>query len=187
MPRSAISSTASGGHTKPVTPSSMISGRPPTFDATTGTSHAIASSAARPKLSCADGSRNRSATDSHGTRSCCSPAKTTRRCRPVLARRAARCRRATGPSPMSTNRARNVLANQAEHLERHVHALDRAEIRDVHDQRVASIRRTEPRAQRRIGPPPVLRAVEEVGDDPNLVPDAEGRRSCRPSGSGTPR
>ena len=35
--------------------------------------HAIASSAARPKLSCADGSRNRSLTDSNGTISSCSP------------------------------------------------------------------------------------------------------------------
>ena len=59
-PLSAISSSASGGCRKPLTPCSITSGRPPTRDATTGTSHAIASSAARPKLSCADGSRNRS-------------------------------------------------------------------------------------------------------------------------------
>ena len=42
-------------------------GQPAHRDATTGTSHAIASSAARPKLSCDDGSRNTSATDSSGT------------------------------------------------------------------------------------------------------------------------
>ena len=69
----AISSSASGGCRKPLTPCSITSGSPPTRDATTGTSHAIASSAARPKLSCADGSRKTSLIDSSGTTSSCAP------------------------------------------------------------------------------------------------------------------
>ena len=165
-------STASGGHTKPVTPSSMISGSPPTFDATTGTSHAIASSAARPKLSCADGSRNRSAIDSHGTSSCCSPTNDDVVGQPVV-----------GDAPLDVGPHRAVAdeheprahaaANQAEHLQRHVDALDRPEVRDVHDERVASLRRAQPRAQVRIVPAAILGAIEEVGDDADLVLDAE--------------
>ena len=63
----AMPSRSSGSHRNPPTPSSTTSGNPPTRDATTGTSQAIASSAARPKLSCADGRRKRSETDSSGT------------------------------------------------------------------------------------------------------------------------
>ncbi len=56
----AIPSMSSGAWRHPETPSSTTSDNPPTREATTGTPHAIASSAARPKLSCADGSRKTS-------------------------------------------------------------------------------------------------------------------------------
>ena len=87
-----------------MTPCSITSGRPPTFEATTGTSQAIASSAARPKLSCADGSRNTSAPTA---RESPPPARRASRRR---ARRRARAPAeapspSSGPSPTSRSRA----------------------------------------------------------------------------------
>ena len=71
----AMPSRSSGAWRKPFSSSLMTSGSPPTRDAITGTSQAIASSAARPKLSCADGSRNTSEMESSGTTWSCSPTK----------------------------------------------------------------------------------------------------------------
>ena len=103
----AMPSRSAGSWRKPVTPCVMTSGSPPTFDATTGTSHAMASSAARPKLSCAEGSRKTSADESSGITSSCAPSTSTER-RDVRARgRAGRPfralarhrRAAAGPGP----------------------------------------------------------------------------------------
>ena len=169
--------------TKPVTPSSMISGRPPTCEATTGTSHAIASSAARPKLSCADGSRNRSATDSHGTRSCCSPTNVDVVGEPVLGDAAARRSARSGPSPIEHEPgAARVWRISAKHLERRVDALDRPEVRDVDDERVVSSGGHSRARSAGSGRRRYSRAVEEVRDDADLVADAERRDRVAPSG-----
>ena len=77
MALAAMPSRSARSWRNPVTPCAMTSGRPPTFDATTGTSQAMASSAARPKLSCADGNRKTSATESSGITSSCAPSIST--------------------------------------------------------------------------------------------------------------
>ena len=109
----AIPSRSSGSCRNPVTPFSITSGRPPTRDAMTGTSHAIASSAARPKLSVADGSRNTSDADRSERTSSCSPTARTSPATPRSRASSRPCGR-SGPSPTSTSVAgtdRRIRAN----------------------------------------------------------------------------
>ena len=169
----------------PVTPSSMISGRPPTFDATTGTSHAIASSAASPKLSCAgrqqEQIRDRQPRDQvllfADEHDLAGQAVLGHPAFDVGAHRAV----ADEQEPRT-----HAPPDQAKHLERHVDALHRPEVRDVNDERVAAIRRAQPGTQCGVGPPPILGAIEKIRDDADRAANAERGDRCPPSGSGTP-
>ena len=158
-PLSAIACRSSGGCRNPVTPCWITSGSPPTADATTGTSHAIASSAARPKLSCADGSRNRSATESSATMSSCSPRNSASPISPAdVNRSCARC--ASGPSPTSSSRAFTRAAHAPEDLDDRVHALHGAEVGHVDDEVIGAAQQLLPQLRRRAAA--VALAVEEV-------------------------
>ena len=160
--------------TKPVTPSLMISGRPPTFDAITGTSHAMASSAARPKLSCVDGSRNRSATDSQRTGSCSSPTKRHVVCQAHTRRTRRSMRRRSGPSPISSSRARQLAARSGRNTSSTTSTRLTGRKFDMWTTRASH--RPQDRARREGAgsrPPAVLLAVEKVGDDLDRMANAE--------------
>ena len=164
---------------------SITSGRPPTRDATTGTSHAIASSAARPKLSCADGSRNTSddrqqrqhlillAEELHlvGDAERRAPAASPR---PGPGRRRPS---AAGPAPRGRSRANTSIDRR--------HPLHRPEVRDVDDDLLAVAARSGARSagtsRRRC-----TRAVEEVRNHADVARRRRARDTCPPSGSPTP-
>ena len=149
----------------------MTSGRPPTFDATTGTSHAIASSAASPKLSCADGSRKTSDAESSGITSSCAPSISTSG---VMF--SSRPRRyavpSSGPSPTSSNRAgtaRLILAKTS------ITASIRLTGRKFDTWMTSFVASSGAKRCRRPGTvaPPVDLAVEAIGDDLDVAADAE--------------
>ena len=117
----------------------MISGSPPTLDATTGTSHAMASSAARPKLSCADGSRNRSADESSPDEILPLPQKDDIVLQAGLVHEPFDVG-ADGPSPTSANLARTRWRMRRNTSSATVDALHRTEVRDVDHERVVADR-----------------------------------------------
>ena len=132
----AIASTSPTGQRKPVSPSSTTSGRPPTREAITGTPQDIASSAARPKLSVSLGSRKRSASRRTPGRSTRSP----RNCdvgRRGRARAPGRDAWRSGPSPTRRKAGRAARRAGARRRDDVVDALERAEVRDVHDRPAA--------------------------------------------------
>ena len=125
-------SRSSGSCRKPVTPCSMTSGRPPTFDATTGTSHAIASSAARPKLSCSDGKRTRRMLRAMESRPPARRASRRRKPHPTRGRACMRC-----PTPDRLPRAAAApaqLGDAGKHLHDGVDPLYRPKVRHMDDE-----------------------------------------------------
>ena len=176
----AIASTSPTGKRKPLSPSRMTSGSPPARDATTGTPQASASSAARPKASVWLGKRNAWARRSVATTSSCSPRKSTSAARP-RARTSASMRGALGPVARAatggTGASRRTRSNTAMHV---VDALERAEVRAVHDRR----RRRRGRARRRARREAV--GVDEVRDHLDVARDAEvlARARCASDADG---
>ena len=147
----AMPSRSAGSRRKPVSPSVMTSGRPPTRVATTGTPQAIASSAARPKLS---------SPTAAGTASAPGPARAL-----VAARRgSARGRHAAARAPPRDAAALGAVADQQQQraaalrardarMSTHgVEALDRTEVGGVQQQascgRRPAARRSAGRARR---------------------------------------
>src|SRR5581483_11948157 len=93
--------TDPGGSSRPVSPSTTISGSPPLSDASTGSPHAIASTTLMPNASSPiEGCTNTSHCDSRSGRSACRtrPMKRTRSSSPAAAA-ARRSACASGPSP----------------------------------------------------------------------------------------
>ena len=172
-----------GAQRNPVTPSSMISGRPPTREATTGTSQAIASSAARPKLSCADGSRKRSR------------GRQPRHQVLLLAHELDVRRQAVRRDAALDVGTHRPVADQHEPRadavagcggRRRRPASTRLTGRKFETCMTSASRRPagqQPGPQRRIEPAPILAAVEEIRDDADRDAHAERRRWCRRAGS----
>ena len=128
---------------KPTSPSGITSGSPPTAEAITGTPQAIASSAARPKLSVSLGRGNdrRRAGQPAGRRA----RRGTRRRRRGRARATwAAMRGRSGPSPTRQESGRAGGAQAREDVDDVVNPFDRAEVRDVDDRRAAPATRAAP-------------------------------------------
>ena len=140
----------------------------PTREATTGTSHAIASSAASPKLSCEEGSRKRSLTESNGTTSSCAPT--------ILDQ--------IGDAEFSSDTIRrpklrsvadeqepgaNSPANPVEDREHVLNALDRSKVRYVRHDLHAGVVTAEafPQLRRRLAA--MQAAIQKIRDDGDVA------------------
>ena len=97
-----ISSTSPTLLKKPVTPCTFSSGKPPVFDEITGTSQAMASRAAKPKLSFSEGIKNKSATDKTSSIASSFPTKRTSSPR-FISRLSCSIGPRSGPSPTSNS------------------------------------------------------------------------------------
>ena len=173
-------STSSGAQTKPVTPSSMISGSPPTLrrDDRDFAGHRFERRQSKALLRRRQQEQIGDRQLRHQVVLLADEADVVRS--GPIPPRAVRCRhrdrdrrRPAATAPRTRRRISRKTSSTASTR------LTGAEVRHVDHQRIAAIGRAESRAQRRLGPAAVLRAIEEIRNHADVTAHAQrGDRVC---------
>ena len=158
---------------RPLWPSSISSGTPPTRVPIVGTLHAMASSAARPNDSISLGISIRSASGSSSLTLSCLPIKWMRSCNVVLARKVLGDA-AVGAVADEHQPRRHGFRDPGKDLDDVLNALHRTEVGEVDEKTLVRLRRSADACGDQLWVADVDVAVDEVADDFDLGGDAEG-------------